>query len=772
MKNRLQPKLTSRGRAALRIAGLLLWAGLLSGALHAAVPPNPIVEMRWPEGTNGYGGPGVTTTNAGILEGLATFDQPDDATYENGSTNVYPAFTNTVPVGTYVPGGNSYALNLGPIVGSSGGGSFGRAVDLSTTYGPAHPFLTGMNTLGECTNLTICGWLNCNSETTGGGGNRIAFALEAPDGAGFDLVKRAQGELALGINQWADAAPGSSPGMVTVSSSLSPNNWVFFAVTWDYALSSGQLKYYFGRPDKLAALDVARDYTGNTVTTNPPGYLKYTGLLTIGNFGEVEPARDSKGGTSRIFRGLIDEITVYTNVLTLDEIQQAQVNATVPATPVTFIKQPVNVTAPAGAIATFSCEANGSGLVTYQWKTNGADVAGATGTTLTLSNVQLSESGTTVSVVADNAATTDPGLASATVTLTVIPAEPKIVSFSFSANQDILTPNMGAFAGTGRLKVSSGFPAIISTNLPSGPYAPTAAYNKDALHMGIGAAVHRAVDMTNNIVSAVGSLSSMNALTICGWLNSANDTFRTTSAGRGCGIVNASLGGVNGGFVLGYRSDNLGLPYGQNGRLQFHVNEFAPDIANNLSSTSTIPIGNTNCGPENWVFFAVTYDGASSANNLSFYFGHANQQATNDVTLTYNKGVINATGPLAVGNHNCTPGDPNTRMPGNPDGRNIQNINGAMWRGMIDEIKIYNKVLTLTEIREAQVSTPLPPYLMHGTETNNLILSWDGPFQLQDRASLDTGSWADNTTPTNVFGTIRSLALPISGGQNFFRLRD
>ena len=93
-----------------------------------------------------------------------------------------------------------------------------------------------------------------------------------------------------------------------------------------------------------------------------------------------------------------------------------------------------------------------------------------------------------------------------------------------------------------------------------------------------------------------------------------------------------------------------------------------------------------------------------------------------------------------------------------------------MWRGLMDEIKIYNKVLTPTEIQAAQTSPSLPPHLLWNMQTNNLVLSWEGPFQLQSRTNLDTGSWANVTTAPNVSGTIRSLGLPVSGDSKFFRL--
>ena len=516
----------------------------------------------------------------------------------------------------------------------------------------------------------------------------------------------------------------------SADANLGTNNWVFFAATYDPTLPADQVKYYFGRQNQLAYLDTAYNYT----STN----MDYSGKLTAGNVSTVHPDRNTTANCSYLFRGLIDELRVYTNALTLDEIQEAQLNATVPPTAASFITQPVSVVAQAGGNATFSCVASGSGLVTYQWRTNGVAVPGATNNTWTWSNVQEANNGTTVSVLIDNVPLADPGLASPDVTLTVIPADPKIGSFSLSGNAGIITPNMGSFRGNGRLRVSGGFPMIINTNVPSGPIAPSAAHNREAIHMGLGSGAHRAVDLTNNLISPVGNLGSLNALTICGWLNSGNRTFRTTSSGRGCGIVNASLGASLGGFVLGYRNNSLSTTYGENGRFQFHVNEWNTDgTTANLSSVDTIPL-NTNLPPENWVFFAVTYDGLSTANNLTFYFGNADQEATNEVTQTYNKGVIAATGPLAIGNHNCAPGNPDVVMPGNPTGRTVTSNNGAMWRGLIDEIKIYSKVLTLTEIREAQTSPSLPPHLLWAAQTNNLVLSWEGPFQLQSKT---TGTW-------------------------------
>jgi hypothetical protein len=307
----------------------------------------------------------------------------------------------------------------------------------------------------------------------------------------------------------------------------------------------------------------------------------------------------------------------------------------------------------------------------------------------------------------------------------------------------------------------------VSTNAPTGPFAP--ARNTSAILNSVPDAGNRAIDLTNTLVSSEGELGSVNALTICGWLNSGNNTFRTTSTGRGVGVVSATRGGTAGGFVLNYRSDDLGPTYGQHGRLQFHVNEFNVS-AGRESSPSTIPL-DINLSPANWVFFAVTYDGTATADNLAYFFGDPNNAATNDLVLTYDRGIMPVTGQLVVGNYQ--------RLTGNPTGRTVSGANGAAWRGLIDEIKVFTRVLTLEEIRQQQVAAPaaLPLTLLFSDTGPNLILSWDTPadqpYVLESRTNLaPTGNWSSVTNAETVVGTVHSVTVPKEKPAEFFRLRS
>ncbi len=363
--------------------------------LHAAGPTNAAVEMIFSEGT------GTTTTNSGFLAGTAILSP-------GTTTNGFPRFTNNVPTGAYVPSSNTYALNMG-IVDTTGGG---RTVDLTTDNGPFG------GTLGNFVGgLTVCGWLNSRDNGVGSGGNRIAFALETPGGLGFDVMQKASGTLGFNVNQYNDGGPVST-SQITQDSNAGVSNWVFFAVTYNPGLPSGQVKFYFGRPNKLAGLDVARTYFGG-----PTNQIEFTGKLTVGNFNSVEPAYSTTGTGSRTYRGLIDQLRIYTNILTIDEIQQAQLESTtVPAVPATILRQPTNVTVTAGPYrtATFTLDAHGSGLLTYQWRTNGVAMPNATNTYITLPADTAAYNGTVLSVLVDNSLTSDPGILSSNAILNII----------------------------------------------------------------------------------------------------------------------------------------------------------------------------------------------------------------------------------------------------------------------------------------------------------------------------------------------------------------
>ena len=84
--------------------------------------------------------------------------------------------------------------------------------------------------------------------------------------------------------------------------------------------------------------------------------------------------------------------------------------------PPVIVTQPASVTVASGGSASFSVGVTGATPLTYQWQQNGTNLSGATGATLSLTNLALSQSGYYYSVTVTNAIDS---VQSATVWLTV-----------------------------------------------------------------------------------------------------------------------------------------------------------------------------------------------------------------------------------------------------------------------------------------------------------------------------------------------------------------
>lgn len=115
-------------------------------------------------------------------------------------------------------------------------------------------------------------------------------------------------------------------------------------------------------------------------------------------------ARASGLSSGSCFNGLMDEVSLYSRVLSDAEIQNVFVAGTAGKCrdePPTIFNQPVSRTVFPGINVTMNVGATGSAL-TYQWRFNNADIADATNSSLFLGNVQTNQSGN-YSVIVSNA---------------------------------------------------------------------------------------------------------------------------------------------------------------------------------------------------------------------------------------------------------------------------------------------------------------------------------------------------------------------------------
>ena len=131
-------------------------------------------------------------------------------------------------------------------------------------------------------------------------------------------------------------------------------------------------------------------------------------VMTATNFGNVIPQTTYALNTGRrlgqpigygdTYGGLLDELSLYNRALASNEVAAIYIAGSggkCPPTPTSpsIIEPPASQAVAAGRTVNFSVIAVGTLPLSYQWEFNGTNIAGATNTTLTLTNVQLSQAG-------------------------------------------------------------------------------------------------------------------------------------------------------------------------------------------------------------------------------------------------------------------------------------------------------------------------------------------------------------------------------------------
>jgi glucose/arabinose dehydrogenase len=131
------------------------------------------------------------------------------------------------------------------------------------------------------------------------------------------------------------------------------------------------------------------------------------------------------------------------------------------AEPPSITLQPADRTVPVGQSATFTVGASGSAPLAYQWRRNGNAIAGANGSSHTVSNPQLSDSGALFDVVVSNSfGSTTSDTARLTVTQNSVPAAAITQPVSGTTYAGGITIN---YAGTGNDAEDGTLPASAFT---------------------------------------------------------------------------------------------------------------------------------------------------------------------------------------------------------------------------------------------------------------------------------------------------------------------
>ena len=210
--------------------------------------------------------------------------------------------------------------------------------------------------------FTIEGWIDVAAD-----GGYVFFRGDTLPGSDPFAIGIGFSTIGFGISSAADSDAILAP--------ITYHQWTHFAAVMDGDL--GQMSLF------LNGVLSARKNT----TLRALGELNsaFGPEVAIGNVG---------GDTYNGFKGLLDELSVYSRALSEVEIKSLHQAGTAgkcdASVPPFLLTQPQSVTANSGASAAFSVTASGGAPLAYQWRYNGMDMGGQTASALVRSNVQVS----------------------------------------------------------------------------------------------------------------------------------------------------------------------------------------------------------------------------------------------------------------------------------------------------------------------------------------------------------------------------------------------
>jgi hypothetical protein len=373
---------------------------------------------------------------------------------------------------------------------------------------------------------------------------------------------------------------------------------------------------------------------------NTPGAVPFNSGCPF-YIGGIYNTSGSCSNVAGFFNGAIDEVSYYRRPLSDAEIsfiyQAGTLGKCGVVYPPSFTLQPSGGTVFPGSAVTFYAIATGDAPIGYQWRFNGADLIGKTSSSLTLTNVQPTNSGA-YSVVANNAAGS---AVSSSALLTVLP------------NVSCVTITNGLVSWwQGQTNLLDGWDSNDGSGLPD---------SSGVSPVGFAAGkVGQAFSFTNGGIFVMDnpSLRFSDAMTIEGWVNSASFVrTRETIFAKFDGAT-----GTNSSYYLGINNQSLFL-------------QVTPDGRNliTLSTTALVPSGQ-------WSHVAATYDGSA----LRLYINGLLAAETN-----YSGGIFPGTAPAGLG---AVPYFQNSARAA------IGWFWSLPWYGYLDEISVYNQALSDDEI--------------------------------------------------------------------------
>jgi hypothetical protein len=471
--------------------------------------------------------------------------------------------------------------------------------------------------------------------------------------------------------------------------------WAHVVLVYDYTTLSA-VEYINGEP------------VGTNVWTGAYALTLDAGAIGVQTDGGDPP-----------FNGLIDEVAIYTNALSLARIQAHYAAAGIVQQSgfLMISTQPQSALALVGNTATFTVGGvhvyNNTNAPTYQWRTNGVNIAGATSATYTTPPLTLANNGAYYDCVVKAGALS---ATSQQAALTVSAAPGMSYADSVKADHPVVYYRFEESAGATTAVDSSG-------NGNNGVYENVSLSNPSASY-GLGQAAGFSGSSSSLVtVPALGAASSLGGsgndqVTIEAWINPAQVP----------------------GSVYAVDQWSTGIPHfiaeGGGTSMRFTLANSAPDDLN-FGPTPAIAAGK-------WAYVVVVYDDTTLGAAL---YVNGEPVGTNYFTAA---GTVSLdAGAIGV---QTDGGDP-------------------PFNGLIDEVAVYTNALSLARIQEHYLAGTVPvPQIVSASRAfsvqNQVTVVFNVALQANSATNLANYviNNGNSVTGATIDGTLTTVTLTLANG--------
>ncbi|MGH7973520.1 MAG: LamG-like jellyroll fold domain-containing protein, partial [Limisphaerales bacterium] len=361
---------------------------------------------------------------------------------------------------------------------------------------------------------------------------------------------------------------------------------------------------------------------------------------------------------------------------------------------------------------TYSTTVYGSLPITLQWYKDGSRIAGATTTTLGLTNVQVSDTGTYALWATNNA-----GTASQSVAVAVIPA----VAYANVTNGLVLHLKMDGdttdSSGRGNNGTPVGGPTFGTGEIQQGLQTITTVVTNNGTDLAVDSASYVTLGTPADL-----QFGTATSFSISLWVKLPPGSMPMDTPFIGT----ATNSNNNPGWDLS--------PAYESGGYQWNLN----DGVNNINVSG--PANTINDG--NWHHFAVVFDRVNQVGNTYL-----------DGVLVANPG-IGAIGSVDLGGSVTISQDPTGTYPGTITGAAAADFTAFPVVFSLDDIGVWRRALTATEVAKIQsaglaghnFSTPAPPVSLKFSVTgSNVTITWTSGTLLESTTLGPGANWVPVT---------------------------